>query len=622
MAPMSTAPASPAAPAAPALSALKALQRDLAALLDATADEATAAGRHDLADRVRRAARRHGDRELKVLVVGEFKQGKSTLVNALLNATVCGVADDVSTVVPTLVRHGAELGATVEYHDENATPTVVGLDEARALGTEQGNPGNRNGIRSIEVTVPRKLLEPGLVIVDTPGVGGLESTHGAATTAALSMAEAVLFVSDVSQALTESEMEFLRTARSRCPNVVLVQTKTDIHPDWRRIVDTNTKVVGDLEPPIEVVAVSSPVRQAALTQNSTELNDESGYPRLLTFLRDAATGEASKLAVRTTVGDVDFVLDQLRSTADAERSVLADPESSAALVEQLERARQQAEQLRGQFAKWQQTLGDGIQDLISDLDHDLRTRIRAIVAECDEALDKGDPMAIWDDFEQWLHYRIGCDLSTHYQVMGRRADQLTEEVARHFAADEAALGVRVDVNVQSVNSRLVGEQLDLESLQGGSALAAVRGSYSGLLMFGMLGQMLGLALLNPLSIFVGLGLGRKSVRDEKKRQLMQRQQQAKMAARKYLDDINVEASKLSRDATRQIHRELRDEFSSRAEQLQATIRDSTRAAEAATKQEVAERQRQLAEVTKKLEQLAVLKRRAQAVSASVGGRRS
>jgi hypothetical protein len=95
-----------------------------------------------------------------------------------------------------------------------------------------------------------------------------------------------------------------------------------------------------------------------------------------------------------------------------------------------------------------------------------------------------------------------------------------------------------------------------------------------------------------------------------------------MAARKYLDDINVEASKLSRDATRQIHRELRDEFSSRAEQLQATIRDSTRAAEAATKQEVAERQRQLAEVTKKLEQLAVLKRRAQAISASVGGRRS
>jgi hypothetical protein len=417
-------------------------------------------------------------------------------------------------------------------------------------------------------------------------------------------------------------MEFLRSARSRCPNVVLVQTKTDIHPDWRRIVDTNSRVVGDLEPPIEVVAVSSPVRLAALTQNSAELNEESGYPRLLTFLRDAATGEASRLAVRTTVGDVDFVLDQLRSTAEIERGVLADPESSAALVEQLERARQQAEQLRGQFAKWQQTLGDGIQDLTSDLDHDLRTRIRGIVAECDEALDKGDPMAIWDDFEQWLHYRIGCDLSSHYQVMGQRADQLTQEVARHFAADEAALGVRVEVHVQSVNSRVVGGQLDLESLQGGSALAAVRGSYSGLLMFGMLGQMVGLALLNPLSVFVGLGLGRKSVRDEKKRQLMQRQQQAKMAARKYLDDINVEAAKLSRDASKQIHRELRDEFSSRAEQLQATIRDSTRAAEAAAKQEVAERQRQLAEVTKKLEQLAVLKRRAQAISASVGGRRS
>ena len=73
----------------------------------------------------------------------------------------------------------------------------------------------------VEIGVPRPLLADGLVLVDTPGVGGLGSVHGAITSAALPMADGVLFVSDASQEFSEPEMTFLKQARVDVPERVL-----------------------------------------------------------------------------------------------------------------------------------------------------------------------------------------------------------------------------------------------------------------------------------------------------------------------------------------------------------------------------------------------------------------
>ena len=86
-------------------------------------------------------------------------------------------------------------------------------------------------------------------------------------------------------------------------------------------------------------------------------------------------------------------------------------------------------------------------------------------------------------------------------------------------------------------------------------------------MFGMMGQLAGLSLVNPLTAVIGIGLGRRALKDERKRQLMMRRQQAKLATRRYLDELSFAVSKDSRDAIRTVQRELRDEFTARAEQL-------------------------------------------------------
>ncbi|MBX6723954.1 MAG: dynamin family protein, partial [Dactylosporangium sp.] len=167
-------------------------------------------GRPDLEARLRQAKERLLTDHVRVLVVGEFKKGKSMLVNGIVGAPACPVLDDLATVAPTVVRHADTPTVTlVRQLDTGATQrTPAPLDDLVRYATESGNPDNRERLAQIEVGLPSTLLGSGLMLVDTPGVGGLSSTHAAATMASLPSADAVLLVSDASGEYTGPEIEF------------------------------------------------------------------------------------------------------------------------------------------------------------------------------------------------------------------------------------------------------------------------------------------------------------------------------------------------------------------------------------------------------------------------------
>ncbi len=596
----------------------------------AAAQRATEAyGRADLTDRLLRSADRLGQPDLPALVIGEFKKGKSTLVNALLNVAVCPVSDELATVVPTVVRHGAEAAAEVVTESQGAgtesdgPPTAVArqpiaLEEVATWASERGNVDNVRSIRAVEIRLPRQLLATGLTLIDTPGVGGLHSVHGAAAMAALGTAEVVVFVTDSSQELSGLEIEVLRAAAARCPAAVCVQTKTDLYPAWREIAQLNRQHLDRVGlGQVPVLPVSSMLRQEALARNSKELNNESGYPPLLRFLNDSVIGRSQQTAVRAAATSALFAVEQLESTFQAERAVLADPARTQPVVDELERAKSRAEQLRARSARWQQTLGDGSQDLASEIEHDLRLRLRQVGAAADEIFDERDPMDIWDDFSPWFRREVAAHVADNAELLRHEASNLAARVAEHFALDEAVVAHAIDVG----GPPRIGLALDTEferSARGSGMLAAMRGSYGGILMFGMIGQVAGLTLLNPLTAVVGLGLGRRALREERKRQLTMRKQQAKQATRRYLDEVSFAIGKETRDAIRRVQRELRDEFTTRAEELQRSTREALAAAESAARQTVEQARNRINQIDKELASLAAVRKAAEGLLAATG----
>ncbi|MHA6797175.1 dynamin family protein [Pseudonocardia bannensis] len=590
-------------------------------LVDLALKATTAYERPDLGARLRHTRKRLADPNVRVLIVGEFKQGKSQLVNALVNAPVCPVDDDISTAVPTVVRHSETTSVTLVREsgtDDERPPerTEVPIGRLAEYVSEAGNPGNKAQLSYAEVGLPRKLLAGGLVLVDTPGVGGLGSAHGAATMSALPSADAVVLVSDAAQEYTAPELEFLTAAMKLCPNVACVVTKTDLYPHWRQIVELDRGHLATAGIQAEVFPVSSTLRLHAAQTQDAALMEESGFKELIGFLLRKVVARADDLDRRSTSQDVLAVAEQLAASMKAELMAQEDPERAEALVSELTRAKARADELRQRSARWQTTLNDGVADLISDIDYDLRDRLRSIGREAEQLLEDADPADIWDQFAEWFHQQVSSAASANFVWTAERARWLAGQVADHFAAGaEVALpDLRFDNSGGMAGKVNALEQPVEEKFGIGQKLfTGMRGGYGGLLMIGLATSVAGIGLLNPISLGAGLLFGGKTVRDERNRLRQKRQAEAKNAVRRHIDEVTFQVSKDSRDMLRRTQRDLRDHFTALAEEVSTSLAGSVAAAQSAVKTETSQRDQRIRDLKAELSRIDGLAERARAL---------
>ena len=558
------------------------MQKALETGLQAT----TAYDRPDLGDRLQRALDSIADPSVNVVVVGEFKQGKSSLINALLNAKVCAVDDDIATAVPTVVRHGDEQRAWSLTRpmgspaDTESTKQAIPFTDVPAFETESGDIHNEMIVTGVEIEIPRRILDNGLVLIDTPGVGGLGSAHSTAALGALSVANAVIFISDASQEYTRAEIDFLHQALELCPHVICVMTKIDFYPDWRRVREINQGHLQRTGFTVPILPVSSMLRLEAARLKDRQLNEESGFTKMIEWLTDDVVANANAREIESAQNDLLAAVDQMSGQFGAELESLKDPERAAEIVKQLEMAKTRSERLRSAVSKWNVTLNDGVSDLNSEVDFDFKGRMRRLTQEADAAIENSDPLDTWDEFEPWLVNRVSFDVVTNYRYLIERAQELSARVADHFEIEGAELNDEFDVhNPMNVLSKVAIEPtVEMDDMTTGQqGMTLLRGSYSGILMFGMIGSMASVAL-GPIPMVIGLLMGRKSLKDEKERQKKQRQSQAKISLRRYSDEVSFQVTKDSRDTLRRVHRQLRDHYSTRAEELHKSTTESLKAA--------------------------------------------
>jgi GTPase SAR1 family protein len=598
-------------------------QGDVRAALELGVKAAAAYQRPDLAQRLEIDLSRVRKPDTQIVAIGEFKQGKSSLVNAIVNVNICPVDDDIATAVHTIVRHGEERRAfalvrSASDPDGEGQRIPIPLEAIRAYATELGGIDPGVIVRGVEIEVPRKLLADGLVLIDTPGVGGLSGAHSASGMQSISLADAALFVSDASQEYTRAEIDYLSRALELCPSVLCVMTKTDLYPRWRDVIEINKGHLARLGINVAIMAVSSTLRMEAIRREDKELNQQSGFPALINYLTNdiiAATAGRNRIAAQSSLL---AVCDQVAGQFEAEKSALTDPAASAALVQGLEKAKARAEALRGQAARWSTTLNDGIGDLTSDVDFDLRARMRAVLAESDTSVEGFDPLDSWDEFEPWLTNAISQAVVANYRFLTERAANLSHEVGRHFDQAGAELFTDLEINnAVNVLARVaIDPHIEMEGMGAGAkGLTAIRGSYSGFLMVGLLGSLVfpgvGTAVLVSFQVGAGLVLGRKTLKDEKERALLRRRGEAKNAVRRYSDEVSFQVGKDSRDTLRRVQRQLRDHYSTRAEELNRSTAEALKSANDAARVAEADRAKRVRDLQAELDRIASLRQQAE-----------
>jgi len=183
-------------------------------------------------DRILELRERLIEERFHLAVLGQFKRGKSTLLNALLGEPILPTAVVPLTAIPTFLHFGEKRSVRIAFEDGReqeckGCPYDALLDLLEQHVTEEANPENRLEVVEVDVEHPAPLLRKGLVLIDTPGIGSTYRHNTEATVRFLSQCDAALFVVSTDPPITEAEIAFLKTVHNHVRRLFFILNKVD-----------------------------------------------------------------------------------------------------------------------------------------------------------------------------------------------------------------------------------------------------------------------------------------------------------------------------------------------------------------------------------------------------------
>jgi GTP-binding protein EngB required for normal cell division len=202
-------------------------------------------------------------------VVGQFKRGKSSLMNAVIGRELLptGVLPVTSTV--TILKFGPHEQLVIPHQNSFLSKTAP-VSSLPQYVTQEGNPGNQKQIKAVYVELPLPFLRRGVEFVDTPGVGSAIDANTATTMAFLPQCDAAVFVTSVDSPMTAVETAFLADIRQHVQKLFVAVNKIDL--------------------------LDGPEREEVLTYVSKVIRQHSGANNLKLFPVSCRLGLKAKLA--------------------------------------------------------------------------------------------------------------------------------------------------------------------------------------------------------------------------------------------------------------------------------------------------------------------------------------
>ena len=162
--------------------------------------------------------------KITLSVIGQFKRGKSMLVNSMLGDSILPVGIVPVTAVVTTIEYG-EKAAAVRF--SNGIIKEIPFEDMAAYIDEQLNTDNHLSVRQVKIFSPSDFLKDGMTLVDTPGVGSVHQKNTDEAYAFVKESDAVIFMLSVDSPINQIEVDFLRNASEFASKFYFVVNKID-----------------------------------------------------------------------------------------------------------------------------------------------------------------------------------------------------------------------------------------------------------------------------------------------------------------------------------------------------------------------------------------------------------
>jgi GTP-binding protein EngB required for normal cell division len=298
---------------------------------------------------------------LHIAILGQFKRGKSSFVNALLGATLLPTAVVPLTAIPTFIAWAEKPSLRVSFADGRAPEGNVGADPLslrRMLAgfvTEESNPKNILNVARVELFYPAATLRDGTVLIDTPGIGSTLAHNTETALRVVPECDASLFILSVDPPITEAEIDYLHRLKQKISPIFFVLNKIDYLSDSElveasRFLRSVLQRASLIDDGASVFAVSARRGLAAQENGDQDGFVKSGMAAIqdhltrylakakIATLHNAVRGKAIDLVTQAEA-DLDLriqtltmPLDQLAQKADAFGKVLSAVEAQHATL--------------------------------------------------------------------------------------------------------------------------------------------------------------------------------------------------------------------------------------------------------------------------------------------------
>ncbi|HUJ59935.1 MAG TPA: dynamin family protein [Kofleriaceae bacterium] len=272
-------------------------------------------------------------------MLGQFKRGKSTMINALAGASLLPVGVAPVTSVVTIVRQGSPPATRVRSRDGDWQP--IDVDQVSQYVSETGNPGNQRGIAAVEIEATSPLLERGLCLVDTPGLGSVNAANTQETRDFLPHVDAAMLVVGADPPITGEEARLLAGLGASVRDLFVVIAKADrmTAEDLDEARAFTTKVLAATLPGRAVPVFTISAQEVLASDLPTR-----DWTKLQTALSELALGAGATLVQTARRREIAALATSLRRHLDESHGALLRPVAdSERRIAKLQRAAGEAE---------------------------------------------------------------------------------------------------------------------------------------------------------------------------------------------------------------------------------------------------------------------------------------
>lgn len=255
----------------------------------------------------------------RIIVIGEFKRGKSTLINALIGKNILPVGITPTTATLNILRYGQEPYALIKYKDD--TEKKESLENLSEYITTKGKETQK--ISNVTIFYPLKFCQNGVEIIDSPGVNDIDEELVEITYNHIPRCDTAIFLLNSTQQLSASEREFFSEKVSKYVHkIFFVLNKID-HLDKDEQNEVITYVNHELSNIIEnpkLFPLSAKLALNSKKEQNKEGLKESKFDEFETELLNFLATEKGKIALKAPLYRCFSAIDKMKYTISAKLS--------------------------------------------------------------------------------------------------------------------------------------------------------------------------------------------------------------------------------------------------------------------------------------------------------------